>query len=115
MTWEEFISLIKENYYPQHEVEKIESDFVSLVMKNLDCQAYLTSFNTMSRLVPYLVTPEPKRIARFIGGLAPEIKASVKAISANDLQICDRLIFVPHSGCGPATVAEEQRGREEEA
>ena len=48
-------------------------------MKNLDCQAYLTSFNTLSRLVPYLVTPEPKRIARFIGGLAPEIKASVKA------------------------------------
>ncbi|KAJ0928425.1 putative transcription factor interactor and regulator CCHC(Zn) family [Helianthus annuus] len=79
MTWEEFVSLIKENYCPQHEVEKIESDFLSLVMTNLDCQAYLTSFNTMSRLVPYLVTPEPKRIARFIGGLAPEIKASVKA------------------------------------
>ncbi|KAF5808599.1 putative nucleotidyltransferase, Ribonuclease H [Helianthus annuus] len=79
MTWEEFISLIKENYCPQHEVEKIESDFLSLVMTNLDCQAYLTSFNTVSRLVPYLVTPEPKRIARFIGGLAPEIKASVKA------------------------------------
>ncbi|XP_022019118.1 uncharacterized protein LOC110919146 [Helianthus annuus] len=33
----------------------------------------------MSRLVPYLVTPEPKRIARFIGGLAPEIKGNVKA------------------------------------
>ncbi|XP_022040760.1 uncharacterized protein LOC110943317 [Helianthus annuus] len=33
----------------------------------------------MSRLVPYLVTLEPKRIARFIGGLAPEIKVSVKA------------------------------------
>ncbi|XP_021995973.1 uncharacterized protein LOC110893161 [Helianthus annuus] len=33
----------------------------------------------MSRLVPYLVTPEPKRIAHFIRGLAPEIKASVKA------------------------------------
>ncbi|KAJ0957077.1 putative nucleotidyltransferase, Ribonuclease H [Helianthus annuus] len=79
MSWEQFVALIRENYYPQHEVEKIESDFLSLVMKNLDCQAYLTSFNTMSRLVPYLVTPEPKRIARFIGGLAPEIKASVKA------------------------------------
>ncbi|KAJ0617047.1 putative nucleotidyltransferase, Ribonuclease H [Helianthus annuus] len=79
MTWEEFIALIKENYCPQHEVEKIESDFVSLVMTNLDCQAYLTSFNTMSRLVPYLVTPESRRIARFIGGLEPAIKASVKA------------------------------------
>ncbi|XP_022014744.1 uncharacterized protein LOC110914246 [Helianthus annuus] len=48
-------------------------------MKNLDCQAYVTSFNAISRLVPYLVTPEPKRIARFIGGLAPEIKGNVKA------------------------------------
>ncbi|XP_021971480.1 uncharacterized protein LOC110866646 [Helianthus annuus] len=33
----------------------------------------------MSRLVPYLVTPEPKRITRFIGGLAPEIKGNVTA------------------------------------
>ncbi|KAJ0477035.1 putative nucleotidyltransferase, Ribonuclease H [Helianthus annuus] len=79
MSWGEFITLIKENYCAQHEVEKIEADFVSLVMTNLDCQAYLTSFNTMSRLVPYLVTPEPRRIARFIGGLEPAIKASVKA------------------------------------
>ncbi|KAJ0432655.1 putative nucleotidyltransferase, Ribonuclease H [Helianthus annuus] len=79
MSWEQFVALIKENLCPQHEVERIESDFVSLVMKNLDCQAYLTTFNTLSRLVPYLVTPEPRRIARFIGGLAPEIKASVKA------------------------------------
>ncbi|XP_022030777.1 uncharacterized protein LOC110931699 [Helianthus annuus] len=33
----------------------------------------------MSRLVMYLITPEPKHIARFIGGLAPEIKGMVKA------------------------------------
>ncbi|XP_021991820.1 uncharacterized protein LOC110888607 [Helianthus annuus] len=33
----------------------------------------------MSHLVPYLVTPKTKRIARFIGGLAPEIKENVKA------------------------------------
>ncbi|MFS7995498.1 putative retrotransposon gag domain-containing protein [Helianthus anomalus] len=78
LSWDQFIALIKENFCPQHEVEKIETDFLTLVMKNLDCQTYLTSFNTMSRLVPYLVTSEPKHIARFIGGLAPEIKESVK-------------------------------------
>ncbi|XP_021986371.1 uncharacterized protein LOC110882730 [Helianthus annuus] len=33
----------------------------------------------MCRLVPYLVTPEPKHITRFIGGLAPEIEGNVKA------------------------------------
>ncbi|XP_021971238.1 uncharacterized protein LOC110866396 [Helianthus annuus] len=79
LSWDQFVALIKENFYPQHVVEKIETDFLTLVMKNLDCQAYLTSFNTMSRLVPYLVTSEPKRIARFIGGLSPKIKWNVKA------------------------------------
>ncbi|MFS7963844.1 putative retrotransposon gag domain-containing protein [Helianthus anomalus] len=79
LSWAQFVASIKENFCPQHEVEKIETDFLTLVMKNLDCQAYLTSFNTISRFVPYLVTPEPKRIARFIGGLALEIKATVKA------------------------------------
>ncbi|XP_022024756.1 uncharacterized protein LOC110925097 [Helianthus annuus] len=77
LSWEQFVALIRENFCPQHEVEKIETDFLTLVMKNLDCQSYVTSFNTMSRLVPYLVTPEPKCIARFIGGLAPEIKGNV--------------------------------------
>ncbi|XP_035841502.1 uncharacterized protein LOC110919833 [Helianthus annuus] len=79
MSWDQFVALIKDNFCPQHEVERIEADFLTLDMKNFDYQAYLTSFNTMSRLVPYLVTPEPKRIARFIRGLAPEIKAIVKA------------------------------------
>ncbi|XP_022025067.1 uncharacterized protein LOC110925419 [Helianthus annuus] len=39
MTWDQFVTLIKENYCPQHEVEKIEAGFISLVMTNLDCQA----------------------------------------------------------------------------
>ncbi|KAJ0470044.1 putative retrotransposon gag domain-containing protein [Helianthus annuus] len=105
MTWEEFITLIKENYCPQHEVEKIESDFVSLVMTNLDCQAYLTSFNTMSRLVPYLVTPEPRRIARFIGGLEPAIKASVKASRPTTFRPRRGSVrMIPHEGRERSTV-----------
>ncbi|XP_022008271.1 uncharacterized protein LOC110907628 [Helianthus annuus] len=79
LSWDKFVELVKDTYCPQHEVEKVETDFLTLVMKDLDCRSYVTSFNSMSRLVPYLVTPEPKRIARFIGGLAPEIKGNVKA------------------------------------
>ncbi|XP_022041535.1 uncharacterized protein LOC110944128 [Helianthus annuus] len=87
-------------------------------MENLDCQAYLTSFNTMSRLVPYLITPEPKRIARLIGGLAPEIKASVKASrpatfrSAADLSLSLTLDVVRNKA---AKASEDgKRKREEE-
>ncbi|XP_021974870.1 uncharacterized protein LOC110869983 [Helianthus annuus] len=79
LSWNKFVDLVKDTYCPQHEVERIETDFLTLVMKDLDCRSYMTSFNSMSRLVPYLVTPEPKRIARFIGGLAPEVKGNVKA------------------------------------
>ncbi|XP_021994492.1 uncharacterized protein LOC110891130 [Helianthus annuus] len=63
LEWSKFVDIIKEVYCPQHEVEK----------------DLLTDFNSMSRLVPYLITLEPKSIARFIGGLAPEIKGHVKA------------------------------------
>ncbi|XP_022007811.1 uncharacterized protein LOC110907087 [Helianthus annuus] len=79
LSWNKFVDLVKDTYCPQHEVERIETDFLTLVMKDLDCRSYVTSFNSMSRLVPYLVTPEPNRIARFIGGLAPEVKGNVKA------------------------------------
>ncbi|XP_021980219.1 uncharacterized protein LOC110876356 [Helianthus annuus] len=75
----QFVDLMKDTYCPQHEVERIETDFLTLVMKDLDWRSYVTSFNSMSRLLPYLVTQEPKRIARFICGLAPEIKGNVKA------------------------------------
>ncbi|XP_035845163.1 uncharacterized protein LOC118491463 [Helianthus annuus] len=79
LEWSKFVDLIKETYCPQNEVEKVESDFLSLVMKNMNCRQYVIDFNSLSRLVPYLITLEPKRIARFIGGLVPEIKGHVKA------------------------------------
>ncbi|XP_021999534.1 uncharacterized protein LOC110896591 [Helianthus annuus] len=79
LEWYKFVDLIKETYCPPHEVEKVESDFLTLTMKNLDCRKYVPDFNSLSRLVPYLITPESKRIARFIGGLAPGIKGMVKA------------------------------------
>ncbi|XP_022007820.1 uncharacterized protein LOC110907096 [Helianthus annuus] len=79
LSWNKFVDLVKDTYCPQHEVERIETDFLTLVMKDLDCKSYVTSFNSMLRLVPYLVIPEPKRIAHFIGVLALEVKGNVKA------------------------------------
>ncbi|XP_022020033.1 uncharacterized protein LOC110920105 [Helianthus annuus] len=77
--WYKFVDLIKETYFPPYEVEKVESDFLTLSIKNLDCRKYVSDYNSLSRLVPYLITPESKRIACFSSGLAPEIKGMVKA------------------------------------
>ncbi|XP_022030937.1 uncharacterized protein LOC110931873 [Helianthus annuus] len=108
LSWSKFADLVKETYCPQHEVEKVETDFLTLVMKNLDCRTYVTDFNSMSRLVPYQVTPEPKRIACFIGGLALEVKGNVKASrpatyrSAVDLSLSLTLDVI-RSGSGKTT------------
>ncbi|XP_021980193.1 uncharacterized protein LOC110876327 [Helianthus annuus] len=79
LSWSKFVELIRETYCPPHEVEKVETDFLKLTMKGLKCRACLSEYNSLSRLVPYLITPESKRIAWFIGGLAPEIKGMVKS------------------------------------
>ncbi|XP_021974756.1 uncharacterized protein LOC110869856 [Helianthus annuus] len=117
LEWSKFVDMIKEVYCPQHEVEKVESDFLTLVMKNLDCWTYVTDFNSMSRLVPYLITPEPKRIAHFIDGLASEIKGHVKSSkpttyrSAVDLSLSLTLdVLRSRSG---KTDAEGKRKRED--
>ncbi|XP_022042414.1 uncharacterized protein LOC110945087 [Helianthus annuus] len=79
LSWSKFVELIRKTYCPPHEVEKVESDFLRLTMKGLECRAYVSEYNSLSRLVPYLITPESKRIAWFLGGLALEIKGMVKS------------------------------------
>ncbi|XP_022030591.1 uncharacterized protein LOC110931507 [Helianthus annuus] len=93
LSWSKFVELIRETYCPPHEVEKVETDFLKLIMKGLECRAYVPEYNSLSRLVPYLITPESKFIVRFIRGLTPEIKGMVKSskpatfISAVDLAL----------------------------
>ncbi|XP_022040662.1 extensin-like [Helianthus annuus] len=36
LSWEKFVDLVKDAYCPQHEVERVETDFLTLVMKDLD-------------------------------------------------------------------------------
>ncbi|XP_021995494.1 uncharacterized protein LOC110892650 [Helianthus annuus] len=118
LSWNKFVDLVKDTYCHQHGVERIETDFLTQVMKDLDSRSYVTSFNSMSRLVPYLVTPEPKRIARFIGGLSPEVKGNVKASkpatyrSAVDLSLSLTLDVVRSRA--KKTTDEGKRKREEE-
>ncbi|GKF11510.1 reverse transcriptase domain-containing protein, partial [Tanacetum coccineum] len=57
MTWEDFKALIKEEYCPSNEM-----------------------------LVPHLVTPETKRIERYIYGLAPQIHEMVAATEPRTIQ-----------------------------
>ncbi|GJV26639.1 reverse transcriptase domain-containing protein [Tanacetum coccineum] len=73
MTWEDFKVLMKEEYCPSNEIQKLEMEFWNHAMVGAGHSAYTDRFHELARPVPHLVTPETKRIERYIYGLAPQI------------------------------------------
>ncbi|GJT04279.1 reverse transcriptase domain-containing protein [Tanacetum coccineum] len=61
------------------EMQKLETEFWVHAMVGVGHAAYTDRFHELARLVPHLVTPENKRIKRYIYGLALQIRAMVAA------------------------------------
>nr|GEW65853.1 putative reverse transcriptase domain-containing protein [Tanacetum cinerariifolium] len=76
-SWEDFKKLLMEQYCPDDEVEKLESEFWNHKKVVSDIDGYTAIFHELARLVPHMVTPESQRVNRYIRGLAPKIKAHV--------------------------------------
>ncbi|KAI3711963.1 hypothetical protein L1987_70512 [Smallanthus sonchifolius] len=66
LTWDEFKKMLIEEYCLRNELKKIEVEFWNLEMDGAEILDYTTRFQELSRVVPHLVTPEPKRIERYI-------------------------------------------------
>nr|GEU63853.1 hypothetical protein [Tanacetum cinerariifolium] len=75
-----------EDYCPDDEVEKLESEFWNHKMVGSDIDGYTARFHELARLVPHMVTPESQRVNRYIRGLAPEIKAHVTSSQPATIQ-----------------------------
>lgn len=86
MTWDDFKALLKEEYCPDNEMQKLEDELYHLSMIGAGHAAYTDRFHELARLVPHLVTPESKRIERYIYGLVPEIRGTVKTTEPSTIQ-----------------------------
>ncbi|PWA52175.1 reverse transcriptase domain-containing protein [Artemisia annua] len=86
MSWDDFKALLKEEYCPDNEMQKLEHELYHHTMIGTDHTAYTDRFHELARLVPHMVTPESKRIERYIYGLVPEIRGMVKAIEPATIQ-----------------------------
>nr|GEX88369.1 reverse transcriptase domain-containing protein [Tanacetum cinerariifolium] len=85
-SWEDFKKLLMEEYCPDDEVKKLESEFWNHKMVGSDIDGYTARFHKLARLVPYMVTLESQRVNRYIQGLAPEIKAHVTSSQPATIQ-----------------------------
>ncbi|GKB99549.1 putative reverse transcriptase domain-containing protein [Tanacetum coccineum] len=86
MAWEDFKTLMREEFCPINEIHKLETEFWNHAMVGASHAAYTDRFHELARLVPHLVTPKNKRIERYIYGLAPQIRGMVAATEPTTIQ-----------------------------
>ncbi|GKD00941.1 reverse transcriptase domain-containing protein [Tanacetum coccineum] len=71
MSWDDFKSMMIEEFCLSHEMQKLETELWNHVMVEAGHAAYTDRFHELARLVPHLVTPESRKIERYVYGLAP--------------------------------------------
>ncbi|GJX01186.1 putative reverse transcriptase domain-containing protein [Tanacetum coccineum] len=86
MSWEDFKNLTREEFCPVNKMQELETEFWNHAMIEVDHAAYTDMFHELARLVPHLVTPENKRIERYIYGLALQIRKMVVATKPTTIQ-----------------------------
>ncbi|GJY97315.1 putative reverse transcriptase domain-containing protein [Tanacetum coccineum] len=84
--WEDFKKLLMEEYCPDDEIQKLETEFWNHKMVGSDIDGYTARFHELARLVPHMVTLENQRVNRYIRGLAPEIKPHVTSSKPTSIQ-----------------------------
>ncbi|GKC66124.1 reverse transcriptase domain-containing protein [Tanacetum coccineum] len=117
MTWEHFKTLIREEFCPSNEIQKLETKFWCHVIVEASHAMYIDRFHELTRLVPYLVIPENKRIERYIYGLAPQIHGMVAATKPTTIQssiLNDRVLTDEAIRNGALKKNTEKRGNSRE-
>ncbi|GJX76373.1 reverse transcriptase domain-containing protein [Tanacetum coccineum] len=86
MALDDFKTLLWDKYFPQNEMQKLENKFWNHTMVGASHTAYTDRFHELAKIVPHLVTPESKRIDRYIYGLVTEIRGMVRATEPTTIQ-----------------------------
>ncbi|KAI3704519.1 hypothetical protein L1987_74741 [Smallanthus sonchifolius] len=93
LTWEELKAMVIEEYCPRNELQKLESEMWNLQMIGDDVAGYTDRFNELASLVPHMVTPEYKKVERYLWGLAPQIRSLVTSSNPMDAKSAITLAF----------------------
>ncbi|GKB38057.1 putative reverse transcriptase domain-containing protein, partial [Tanacetum coccineum] len=75
-----------EEFCPSYEMQMLETELWNHAMFGVGHATYTDRFHELARLVPYLVTPESKKIERYVYGLAAQIHGMVAATEPKTIQ-----------------------------
>nr|GFB64918.1 reverse transcriptase domain-containing protein [Tanacetum cinerariifolium] len=86
ISWNDFKFMMIEEFYPSHEMQKLETELWNHVMVGAGHAAYTDRFHELARLVPHLVTLESRIIERYVYGLALQIHEMVATMEPKTIQ-----------------------------
>nr|GEV27149.1 reverse transcriptase domain-containing protein [Tanacetum cinerariifolium] len=86
ISWDNFKVLMREEFCPSNEMQKLETKLWNHAMVGAGHAAYTDRFHELSRLVPHLVTSKNRRIERYMYDLAPHIRGMVAGIEPSTIQ-----------------------------
>jgi hypothetical protein len=86
ISWNDLKEMLRNKYRPRNELQKIEEELWHHKMVDDGIVQYATRFHELCMLVLHMVTPDFKRIDRFIWGLVPQIQGMVTAVNHTTIQ-----------------------------
>nr|GEV84238.1 transposon Ty3-G Gag-Pol polyprotein [Tanacetum cinerariifolium] len=86
MSWNDFKFMMIEEFYPSYGMQKLETELWNHAMVGVGHAAYTDRFHELARLVPHLVTPESRKIKRYMYGLALQIRGIVAPTEPKTMQ-----------------------------
>ncbi|KAI3827938.1 hypothetical protein L1987_02027 [Smallanthus sonchifolius] len=93
LSWDDLKAMMIEEYRPRNELQKIKTEMWNLQMIGDDVAGYTDRFNELAILVPHMVTPEYKKVERYLWGLAPQIRSMVTSSNPMDAKSAITLAF----------------------
>nr|GFC53069.1 reverse transcriptase domain-containing protein [Tanacetum cinerariifolium] len=83
-SWNDFKFMMIEEFCPSHEMKNLETELWNHAMVRDGHAAYTNRFHELARLVPYLVTPESRKIERYVYDLAQNVGEPSKDKNGRD-------------------------------
>ncbi|GJU37450.1 putative reverse transcriptase domain-containing protein [Tanacetum coccineum] len=115
MSWNDFKCMMRQEFCPSHEMQKLESELWNHVMVGAGHVAYTDRFHELARLVPHLVTPESRMIESYVLAWFPQIVGlsgsnGAKDFYSKDVMSVGRVVCLVRSACPRLNGAQEPEG-----
>src|SRR5262249_25847810 len=77
ITWDEFLRVFREKYFPRHVRDQKVQEFLSLSQGSMSVQEYEAKFAKLEKFAPSICVDEQMRAAKFVYGLKGVLRSRV--------------------------------------